>query len=142
MTAVFLLSAIIFLPAAGALLLAFIPSTSDNALRWAVDPVVQHSLLPGRGRISLPLVLTDLVHHVLAMGASWSITKHVKGYCILFLLLETGMLGVFMALDFFLFYVFWEVMLLPMYFLIGVWGGPRRSTRRSSSSSTRWSAAC
>ena len=60
------------------------------------------------------------------MAASWSINKHVKGYCILFLLLETGMLGVFMALDFFLFYVFWEVMLLPMYFLIGVWGGPRR----------------
>ena len=60
------------------------------------------------------------------MAASWPITKHVKAYCILFLLLETGMLGVFLALDFFLFYVFWEVMLLPMYFLIGVWGGPRR----------------
>ena len=60
------------------------------------------------------------------MGASWPINKHVKAYCILFLLLETGMLGVFLALDFFLFYVFWEVMLLPMYFLIGVWGGPRR----------------
>ncbi len=44
----------------------------------------------------------------------------------LFLLLETGMLGTFLALDFFLFYIFWEVMLLPMYFLIGVWGGPRR----------------
>ena len=44
----------------------------------------------------------------------------------LFLLLETGMLGVFLSLDFFLFYVFWEVMLLPMYFLIGVWGGPRK----------------
>ena len=44
----------------------------------------------------------------------------------LFLLLETGMIGCFVALDFFLFYIFWEVMLLPMYFLIGVWGGPRR----------------
>jgi NADH-quinone oxidoreductase subunit M len=60
------------------------------------------------------------------MAASWPITRHVKGYCILFLLLETGMLGVFIALDFFLFFVFWEVMLLPMYFLIGIWGGPRR----------------
>src|SRR5207237_3405733 len=50
----------------------------------------------------------------------------VKGYCALFLLLETGVLGTFLALDFFLFYIFWEVMLLPMYFLIGVWGGPRR----------------
>lgn len=76
--------------------------------------------------ISLPLVVLTGLVSLLAMGASWSITKHVKGYCILFLLLETGMLGVFLALDFFLFYVFWEVMLLPMYFLIGVWGGPRR----------------
>ena len=63
---------------------------------------------------------------MLAMLASWSITKQVKGYLILFLLLETGMLGVFLSLDFFLFYVFWEVMLLPMYFLIGIWGGPRK----------------
>ena len=76
--------------------------------------------------ISFPLVLLTSFLCMLAMGASWNIAKHVKGYCILFLLLETGMLGVFMALDFFLFYVFWEVMLLPMYFLIGVWGGPRR----------------
>jgi len=76
--------------------------------------------------ISLPLVVLTALVSFLAMGASWSITKFVKGYCILFLLLETGMLGVFFALDFFLFYVFWEVMLLPMYFLIGVWGGPRR----------------
>ena len=52
--------------------------------------------------------------------------KAVRGYLVLFLLLETGMLGVFCALDFFLFYVFWEVMLLPMYFLIGIWGGPRK----------------
>jgi NADH-quinone oxidoreductase subunit M len=76
--------------------------------------------------ISLPLVLLTGLVSMLAMAASWSITKHVKGYLILFLLLETGMLGVFLALDFFLFYVFWEVMLLPMYFLIGVWGGPRK----------------
>lgn len=76
--------------------------------------------------ISFPLVVLTAFISVLAMAASWPITKHVKAYCILFLLLETGMLGVFLALDFFLFYVFWEVMLLPMYFLIGVWGGPRR----------------
>src|SRR5678815_2022883 len=76
--------------------------------------------------ISLPLVMLTTVVSFLAMGASWSITKYVKAYCILFLLLETGMIGVFLALDFFLFYVFWEVMLLPMYFLIGVWGGPRK----------------
>jgi NADH-quinone oxidoreductase subunit M len=76
--------------------------------------------------ISFPLIVLTSFLSVLAMAASWPITKHVKAYCILFLLLETGMLGVFLALDFFLFYVFWEVMLLPMYFLIGVWGGPRR----------------
>ena len=76
--------------------------------------------------ISFPLIVLTSFVSMLSMGASWPINKHVKAYCILFLLLETGMLGVFLALDFFLFYVFWEVMLLPMYFLIGVWGGPRR----------------
>jgi NADH-quinone oxidoreductase subunit M len=76
--------------------------------------------------ISLPLVVLTGLVSTLAMAASWSITKHVRGYLILFLMLETGMMGVFLSLDFFLFYVFWEVMLLPMYFLIGVWGGPRR----------------
>ncbi|MFN0051887.1 MAG: NuoM family protein [Planctomycetales bacterium] len=76
--------------------------------------------------ISLPLVLLTSLISFLALLASNSITKGVKGYLVLFLLLETGMLGVFLSLDFFLFYVFWEVMLLPMYFLIGVWGGPRR----------------
>jgi NADH-quinone oxidoreductase subunit M len=80
----------------------------------------------GLDGISLPLVVLTSFLSVLAMWASWPIQKHVRAYCILFLLLETGMLGVFMSLDFFLFYVFWEVMLLPMYFLIGVWGGPRR----------------
>ena len=80
----------------------------------------------GMDGISFPLVVLTAFICLLAMVASWTITKHVKAYCILFLLLETGMLGVFLALDFFLFYVFWEVMLLPMYFLIGVWGGPRK----------------
>jgi NADH-quinone oxidoreductase subunit M len=84
------------------------------------------NLALGVDGISLPLVLLTGLVCLLAMMASWSIEKHVKGYVILFLLLETGMLGVFLALDLFLFYVFWEVMLLPMYFLIGVWGGPRR----------------
>lgn len=80
----------------------------------------------GYDGISLPLVVLTSFISMLAAMASWSINKLHKGYFILFLLLETGMLGVFLALDFFLFYVFWEVMLLPMYFLIGVWGGPRR----------------
>ena len=74
----------------------------------------------------MALILLTTLLSFLAMIASWNIEKHVRGYCALFLLLETGMVGTFMALDFFLFYIFWEVMLLPMYFLIGVWGGPRR----------------
>src|SRR5437868_5357142 len=76
--------------------------------------------------ISMSLVLLTTVISFLAMIASWKIDRFVRAYCMLFLLLETGMLGTFLALDFFLFYIFWEVMLLPMYFLIGVWGGPRR----------------
>jgi NADH-quinone oxidoreductase subunit M len=76
--------------------------------------------------ISLPLVLLTGLISLLSLMASWTIEKHVKGFLILFLILETGMMGVFLSLDFFLFYVFWEVMLLPMYFLIGIWGGPRR----------------
>jgi NADH-quinone oxidoreductase subunit M len=76
--------------------------------------------------ISMALVLLTTALSFLAMIASWKIDRYVKGYLILYLLLETGMLGTFLALDFFLFFIFWEVMLLPMYFLIGIWGGPRR----------------
>jgi len=90
-----------------------------------IEPFQIHYFLGADG-ISMALVLLTTVISFLAMIASWNITKMVKGYCILFLLLETGMIGVFLALDFFLFFIFWEVMLLPMYFLIGVWGGPRR----------------
>jgi NADH-quinone oxidoreductase subunit M len=73
----------------------------------------------------LMVILTALISFI-AVFASWNIEKSIKGYFALLLLLDTGMMGVFVSLDFFLFYVFWEVMLLPMYFLIGVWGGPRR----------------
>ncbi len=73
----------------------------------------------------LMVLLTALIAFIGAIS-SFSITKQVKGYFALYLLLITGMLGVFLALDFFLFFIFWEVMLLPMYFLIGIWGGPRR----------------
>jgi len=76
--------------------------------------------------ISVALILLTTLLIVLAVIASWNITKSVRAYLMLLLLLETGILGTFMALDLFLFYVFWEVMLLPMYFLIGIWGGPRR----------------
>src|SRR3972149_4008741 len=77
--------------------------------------------------ISILLVLMTTILGVLAILSSWTvITERIKEYYIFLLLLQTGMLGVFFALDFFLFYVFWEVTLVPMYFLIGVWGGGRR----------------
>ena len=76
--------------------------------------------------ISLSLVVLTGLVSVLACLASWNIDKQVKGYFALYLLLVASMMGVFISLDLFLFYVFFEVMLLPMYFLIGIWGGPTR----------------
>ncbi|HVR43669.1 MAG TPA: NADH-quinone oxidoreductase subunit M [Thermoanaerobaculia bacterium] len=77
--------------------------------------------------IALILVLLTVLIGLIAIYSSYSaITTRQKEYYVLMLFLQTGMIGVFCALDFFLFYVFWEVMLVPMYFLIGVWGGPRR----------------
>jgi NADH-quinone oxidoreductase subunit M len=101
-------------------------ATMQDAFTLPWIPSFNIHYFMGMDGISFTLVLLTAFVTMLSMGASWNIGKHVKAYCILFLLLETGMLGVFLALDFFLFYVFWEVMLLPMYFLIGVWGGPRR----------------
>jgi NADH-quinone oxidoreductase subunit M len=77
--------------------------------------------------ISILLILLTTILGFLSILSSWTaITERVKEYYVMLLILQTGMLGVFIALDFFLFYVFWEVMLVPMYFLIGVWGGPRK----------------
>ncbi len=89
-------------------------------------PAFRIDYLLGVDGISMPLVLLTTFLSVVAAAARDLFEKHVRPYWILFLLLETGMIGVFVSLDFFLFYVFWEVMLLPMYFLIGIWGGPRR----------------
>jgi NADH-quinone oxidoreductase subunit M len=71
------------------------------------------------------VILTALISFIAAL-ASFGIDQKPAGFWSLFLLLETGMMGTFCALDMFLFYVFWEIMLLPMYFLIGIWGGPRK----------------
>jgi NADH-quinone oxidoreductase subunit M len=76
--------------------------------------------------LSMPMVFLTALLSFVSILASWNIDKSPRGYFSLFLLLDAGMMGVFVALDFFLFYVFWEVMLLPMYFLIGMWGGPQR----------------
>jgi len=80
----------------------------------------------GMDGLSAPMVLLSGIVGFIAILASWGIEKNVKAYFALLLTLLTGMNGVFCALDFFCFYVFWEVMLLPMYFLIGLWGGPNR----------------
>lgn len=71
------------------------------------------------------LVMTSLVL-VIAALASWEIKSNLKGFFALFLLLDMSLIGVFCSLDFFLFYIFYELMLLPLYFLIGMWGGARR----------------
>lgn len=76
--------------------------------------------------ISLWMVMLTTFLMPLGVLASWSITTRVKPYFVFLLVLETGMLGVFCALDLFLFYLFWEVTLIPMYFLIGIWGYGRR----------------
>ena len=80
----------------------------------------------GMDGISAPMIVLSGLVGFIAVVASWGIEKQIKGYFALILMLLTGMNGVFCALDFFLFYVFWELMLLPMYFLIGIWGGPKR----------------
>ena len=105
-------------------------NAADGGIQMAVSipwvPTWNINYQLGVDGLSLPLVLLTSLISMLSMMASWSVKEKVRGFLMLFLLLETGMLGVFLALDFFLFYVFWEVMLLPMYFLIGIWGGPRR----------------
>jgi NADH-quinone oxidoreductase subunit M len=154
-----------FLPAAGAAVVAFLPRSKPNLVRWTtliftaavlaigigLFPQFNRSLvginqpqsfqfveqahwIPAYGidyyvgvdGLSFPMVLLTALLCFLCIPASWGIDRAVKGYHALFLLLETGMIGTFVSLDFFLFYVFWELMLLPMYFLIGIWGGPRR----------------
>ena len=155
-----LISLLIFLPLAGAVLIALGPREKPGLLRGiALTTSVVTFLLslglltnfvageggfqlvetrpwvPGLGityrvgidGISLFLVLLSTLLSVVAMAASWSDIKvRVKEFMICLLFLETGMIGVFVALDLFLFYVFWEVMLIPMYLLIGIWGNPGR----------------
>ncbi len=110
--------------------------------RFSLSPTVgrfqfmeNHDWIPSIGAhytlgidgISLLLVILTTLLGAISILSSWSAIKmRKKEYYILFLLLQVGMLGVFMSLDFFLFYMFWEVMLVPMYFLIGVWGSDRR----------------
>jgi NADH-quinone oxidoreductase subunit M len=155
-----LLTLILFVPTAAALLMLFLPKDRINLLRWwafiaSLIPFVLTLLLWSRfaseqsgfqfteqaswygvlnasyhvgvDGISLTMVLLTTLLMPLAILASFSIKERVKPYMILFLLLETGMLGVFMSLDLLLFFVFWEIGLVPMYFLIAQWGGSNRN---------------
>ncbi|RMD87548.1 MAG: NADH-quinone oxidoreductase subunit M [Calditrichaeota bacterium] len=94
--------------------------------KYAWIPSFNINYFMGIDGLSVPMVLLTALLSFICIFASWGIERGVKGYFAMFLLLDTGMMGVFCALDFFLFYIFWEVMLLPMYFLIGIWGSPSR----------------
>ena len=96
-----------------------------TSIPWVKDYGISYHL--GIDGISLFLVLLTTFLTVISVMACWNdIKKKVKGFMMCLLLLETGVIGVFVSLDLFLFYIFWEVMLIPMYLLIGVWGAPAR----------------
>ena len=126
--AAFVLSLIPFLLS---LMLLSIFHTDDPGMQfvesYAWIPQFNVRYVVGLDGLSLWLVMLTTFLTPLVVLAAWSdVHKRLKQYMFFMLALETGMLGAFVALDLFLFYVFWEVMLVPMYFLIGVWGGPRR----------------
>jgi NADH-quinone oxidoreductase subunit M len=111
------------------LLTRFSPSSGEMQFvtdrNWINSPPIHYAV--GADGISLFLVLLVTFLTVLCVLISWkSISEHVKEFYFFLLLLETGTLGVFLSLDLFLFYVFWELTLVPMYFLIGIWGHERR----------------
>jgi NADH-quinone oxidoreductase subunit M len=96
-----------------------------EAANWMPSFGIQYKV--GVDGVSLLLVVLTTLLTFISLLSSWSfIRERVKEYYVYFLLLEVGMLGVFVSLDLFLFYIFWEVMLVPMYFIIGIWGGARK----------------
>jgi NADH-quinone oxidoreductase subunit M len=100
----------------------FVEGSTNN---WI--PSIGAGYVLGIDGISFLLIMLTTLLGWISILSSWTaIENRVKEYYIWFLVLQTGMLGVFMALDFFLFFVFWEAMLVPMYLLIGIWGGPRK----------------
>jgi NADH-quinone oxidoreductase subunit M len=154
-----LLTAALFAPLAGALLVALVPPAREAAARWvallaslvalalavalaarfrageagfqlgaAADWVPSFGVRyrVGVDGVSLPLVLLTTVLTPLAIVGSWRMAERPRSYLALLLVLETAMLGAFVSLDLFLFYVFWEAVLVPAYFLIGSFGGRRR----------------
>ena len=155
-----ILSIIVFLPLAAALVILLIPREKKNLIRgiamaavtldfllsiplfirfdggssamqyveritWVSNLGIAYNI--GIDGISILLfMLTTFFAPVIVLSTWKAIDVRIKEFMFFLLLLQTGMLGVFVALDFFLFYVFWELMLIPMYFIIGVWGGPQR----------------
>ncbi len=100
----------------------FVEGAANN---WI--PSIGAGYMLGIDGISFLLIMLTTLLGWISILSSWeAIQDRAKEYYVWFLVLQTGMLGVFMSLDFFLFYVFWEVMLVPMYLLIGIWGGPRK----------------
>jgi NADH-quinone oxidoreductase subunit M len=149
----------LFLPVAGALVVALIPKSHERFIRFAALAVTLATFvvsigilanfdsseagfqlgsraewipewgvgyITGVDGISVWLVLLTTFLMPLCVLASWSITARLKAYFVFLLALETGMIGVFTSLDMFMFYLFWEAALVPMYFLIGMWGYGRR----------------
>jgi NADH-quinone oxidoreductase subunit M len=111
------------------LLFGFDASTHEmqfvEKVSWIPDVGITYFL--GVDGMSLLLVLLTAFIAVISVLCSWSAVEHrVKGYLACILVMETGMIGVFVSLDLILFFLFWEIGLVPMYFLIGIWGGDRK----------------
>src|SRR5580700_6872651 len=136
-----ILSIVLFTPLVGAALLLLVPKDSKDAIRWIANifaflgfavslpliPWIGAGYVIGIDGISFLLIMLTTLLGAISILSSWNaIQDRVKEYYIWFLVLQAGMLGVFMANDMFLFFVFWEAMLVPMYLLIGIWGGPRK----------------
>ncbi len=117
------------------------PATSSQEhAAWVPQWGLNYHL--GMDGISLLMVLLTVLLLPLCVLCSWRyISRRVKEFHVCLMLMTSACIGVFVALDFVLFYIFWEAMLIPMFLLIGVWGGPDAATPRSSSSSTPWPAA-
>lgn len=122
------LFSIIPLGLAAAMLWRFDPSNGEmqfvESAAWIRDFGIRYSL--GVDGVSLFLVLLTAFLMPIVVLQSWDVGKRLKEYLVLLLVMETAMLGALVATDLFLFYVFWEAMLVPMYFLVGIWGGERR----------------
>jgi NADH-quinone oxidoreductase subunit M len=156
----YLLSLILFTPLVGVVVLLFVGSHRQHAIRWIANitalagflvslplwfsfdmrepgfqfierapwiPSIGAEYFLGVDGFSALLVMLATLIGAIAVLSSWNaITERVKEYYIFLLMLQTGMIGAFVSLDFLLFFLFWEVMLVPMYFLIGIWGSDRR----------------